>query len=335
MSRLWKVKALIPFPLEQVAPMDFETGGLPKQMKWESRVLEITRVVDDIEVSIKKVDRPEHWQSSHYGMITEPVEIQISVSEKDANSALEKVDLLLEDTIDNLSFRLQIPIPIYQLEVIDITSPIIVGEEREMLLFPYPNGYKHSKFGGNVYMNTVSVEIRPEIRADFSNLGDRDRAVMRWYQKSLAATSESDRFIFLMVCLEILCEEYTEKVKAPYRAKCGHDIYSCPECGSSIELVVNGPTLKKFLVEELGMDEKLARDTWRLRQMVHGANDLTFKKMKKLPEVCRSLKCCVALRVKQKLGIPANDPPFFGIDGPSISTQFSLKGRRAISEFDA
>jgi hypothetical protein len=334
MNRAWKVKALIPFPLEQVAPMDHEAGEFPKQLKWESRVLEMTKTINDIEVSLKKVNRPEHWQPCHYGMITEPVEIQISVSEQDAISALEKVDLLLEDVIDDLSFRLQMPIPINQLEVIDITSPITVGDEREMLLFPYPNGYKHSKFGNTVYMNTTRAELRPELRADFSNLGDRDRAVMRWYQKSLAATSESDRFIFLMVCLEILCEEYTEKVKAPYKAKCGHDIHNCPKCGESIELVVNGPTLKKFLVDELGMDEKLARDTWRLRQMVHGANDLTFRKMKKLPEVCRSLKCCVALGVKQKLGIPTNEYPFFGIEGPGISTQLPLLGRRVIRESD-
>ncbi len=334
MSRVWKIKALIPFPLEQVAPMDTETGESPKQMKWESRVLEVKKVVNDIEVSIKKVDRPEHWQPYHFGMITEPVEIQILVAEQDANSALEKVDLLLEDIIDDLSFRLQMPVPICQLEVIDITSPISVGEEREVLIFPFPGGYKHSKFGSIEYFNTTSTELRPELRVDFSSFSDRDRAVMRWYQKSLAASSESDRFIFLMICLEILCEEYNVQVKAPYKAKCGHNIHSCPECGETIELVVNGPTLKKFLVEELGMDEKLARDTWRLRQMVHGANDLTHKKMKKLPEVCRSLKCCVSMGVKRKLGISSNEPPFFGIDGPGISTQFALMEKRAISEAD-
>jgi hypothetical protein len=334
MHRTWKIKALVPFPLEQVAPMDSITGGLPQQLKWESRVLEVTKIFNDLEVSIKKVDTPEHWQPSHYGMITESVEIQILVSEMDAHSALEKVDLLLEDICDNLSFRLQMALPIYQLEVVDITKPIELGEEREILLFPYPNGYKHSKFGSTVYMNTTSTELRPELRVDFLNLSDRDRAVMRWYQKSIAATSESDRFIFLMICLEILCEEYTEQVKAPYKTKCGHDIYNCPECGESIELVVNGPTLKKFLVEKLGMEEKIARDTWRLRQMVHGANDLSYKKMKGIPEVCRSLMCCVALGIKQKLAISPNEPPFFGIDGPGISTQFSLMGRRAINETD-
>jgi hypothetical protein len=334
MSRVWKIKALIPFPLEQVAPMDPVSGGLPKQMKWASRVLETTKILNDIEVTIKKVARPEYWQASHYGMITEPVEIQISTIGLDANTALEKVDLLLEDIIDDLSFKLQMPIQIFQLEIIDITPVLRVGEEREMLLFPYPGGYKHSKFGSTVYMNTTNTGLQPELKVDFSNLGDRDRAVMRWYQKSLAATSESDQFIFLMICLEILCEEYSEQVKAPYKTKCGHDIHNCPECGESIELVVNGPTLKKFLVEELGMDEKLARDTWRLRQMVHGSNDLTYKKMKNLPEVCRSLKCCIAQGVKHKMGISTNEPPFFSINGPGISTQLSLIGRRVIDEAD-
>lgn len=332
MNKMWKIIALIPFP--QVALMDSETGGFPQHMAWESRVLEITKAVNDIKVSLKKVEPPEFWHKAHYGVIPEPVEIQISVLEQDPYSALEKIDLLLEDIIDDLSFKLQTPISIYQLEIIDISRPIMIGEEREILLFPFPHGYRHSKFGSSIYMNTIDTELRPELRVDFSSYNNRDRAVMRWYQKSLAATSESDQFIFLIVCLEILCEEYTEQVKAPYKAKCGHDIHNCPECGESIELVVNGPTLKKFLVEKLGMEEKLAQDTWRLRQMVHGANDLTHKKMKKLPEVCRSLKCCVALGIKQKLGIPSNERPFFGIDGPTISSQFSFHGRRAISEFD-
>ena len=334
MTRAWKIKALIPFPLDQAAPMDPVTAELPKQLKWESRVFETTKVINDIEVSIKKVARPQAWQPSFYGMITEPVEIQISVLGLDANAAFEKVDLLLEDITDDFSFRLQMPIPIYQLEVIDVTRPITIGEERETLLFPYPGGYKHSKFGSTFYMNSNITELQPELKVDFSNLGDRDKTLIRWYQKSLAATSESDRFIFLMICLEILCEDYTEKVKAPYKTNCGHDIKNCPECGESIERVVNGPTLKKFLVEVLGMDENLARDTWRLRQMVHGANDLTYKKMSSLPNVCRSLVCCVALGVKQKLGISPNDPPFFSADGPGISTQFIFRGKRVINETD-
>lgn len=334
MSRLWRIRALIPYPLEQVAPMDPKTGGLPNQLKWESRVVEATKVINDIEISLRRVNASDHWQSHHYGAITEPVEIQLAVLEDEATLALEKVDLLLEDICDDLSFRLQIPVPIYQLEIIDITGHPRPGDEREYLLFPYPIGYKHSKFGETAYLNTTSTEKRPELRVDFSTLTDRDRAVMRWYHKAIASTSETDRFLFLMICLEILVEEYADQVKAPYKTKCGHDIYNCPECGESIELVVNGATLRKFLIEKFGMDEKTARDMWRLRQMVHGANDLSGEKMKKVPEVCRAQKCCVALGVKQKLGIPVECPPFFGVDGPSVSTQVTLIGRRVIGESD-
>lgn len=334
MTRTWKIKALIPFPLEQVAQNDPLTGGLPKQLEWESRVLETSKVVNDIKVCIQKVTRPPNWEACHYGKVTEPVEIQISAPGCDAMQALGNVDLLLEDIIDDLSFRLQIPIEIRRLEMIDITSPVVIGEERQTLIYPHPRGYKHSKFDSTVYMDSTLTELRPELRVDFSSFNDRDRALMRWYQKSLGAISESDRFIFLIICLEILCEDYTDKVKAPYKAKCGHDIRNCPECGESIELVVNGPTLKKFLVDELGMNEKLANDTWRFRQMVHGANDLSHKKMEKISEVCRSLKCYVGLGIKQKLGIPLDSPPFFGISGPGISTQIALMGTRPINEAD-
>lgn len=334
MNKTWKIKALIPFPLAQMSPIDPISGGFPQSLKWESRINKKLKISNGIEVRIIKINQPENWQNSHYGMVVEAAEIQITVLENDAKSALEKVDLLLEDICDNLSFRLQLPLPIYQLEVIDITKPIKIGEEREFILFPYPNGYKHSKFGSVFYMNATTTELKPELKVDFFSLSDRDRAVMRWYQKAIAATTESDRFISLMICLEILCSDYNEQVKAPYKTKCGHDIYNCPECGKSTERVVNGPTLKKFLVEKLGMEEKTASDTWRLRQMVHGANDLSYKKMKGMPEVCRALMCCIGFGVKQKLKMPINEPPFFGTDGPAISTQILLGGTRSIHKND-
>lgn len=334
MSKKWKVKALIPFPLNQVAPMDPETGGMPKQMKWESRVVEITKTIDDVEIRLKKIDTPSYWQASHYGMITEPAEIQLIVIEKDAQSALAEVDLLLEDICDNLSFRLQMPLPIYQLEVIDITDPVKLGDEREILLYPYPNGYKHPKFSATVHLNTTFTEAKPELNIDYSNIENKDRAVMRWYHKAIASTCETDKFIYLMICLEILCREYTEKVKQPLLTKCHHEITNCPECGKTTERIINGPTIKKFLINELCMDEETAKNTWRLRQMFHGSNDLSEKKNKEIPEICHALKCCVARGIKQKIQIPLNQPPIFIKKGVGISQQIILGGSREINKGD-
>ncbi|MGD9653619.1 MAG: hypothetical protein AB7U44_00365 [Sulfuricurvum sp.] len=334
MLKRWKINALIPFPLLQIAPHDINTGGLPKQLQWQSRVISTTKSINEIQINLKQVKPPEYWQVSHYGNITESAEIQLILYAHDSNMALDNIKEILEDICDDLSFQLQLPIPIYQLEVIDISEPLTIGEEREIILFPYPQGYKYSKFESSTYINATSTLIYPSLNVNFDHLNNRSKALLRWYHKALAAISEADKFIFLMICLEILCEDYTEQVKAPYQASCGHEIAQCPECGASTERIVNGPTLKKYLIEKLSMTKEMARDTWKLRQIVHGNNDLSEKNAKKIPEVCRALNYSVILGIKQKIGIDSTLPPFFSIDGGIISSQFAICGSRKISDED-
>ena len=330
----WNVIALIPYPLEQTAPSDPETGGLPKNLRWESRILESTKNYGGVLVGIKQRDHFDYWNTFSFPSISEPAEIHLIVGAAESDEALRLVDQLLEDICDDLSFRLQSPIPILSLEVLDVTPPVEIGDERATLLYPLPNGYKHPKFGTMVYLNSSDTELKPELKVDFSSYTLRDRAILRWYHKAQISQAEVDRFLHLMVCLEILCEEYSEHVAAPYKASCGHEILNCPECGASTTKKINGATLKKYLTEQLGMSNRHASDTWRLRQMIHGANDLSTSKIEKISEICRALKCSVSNGIKIRFSIDPSIPPYFNAGGAGMSQQVAYIGSRAIRKDD-
>lgn len=328
----WKINALIPFPLLQTAPFPAD-GGAPPQFEWASRVNPAQKSVAGIQIRLKQVQH-DGWFPIHLGRYTEPVEIQLTLSTETALEALEKVDAVLESICDDLAFRLQLPIPIHQLEVIDVTEPVAVGDERECLIFPPPVGYAHPKFQLTTFLEDSETEIVPELRVDFSELDSRANAVIRWYHKVLAAQSESDKFIFLMICLEILCSDYVDKVKAPFKGPCGHEMTNCPTCNGSLERTVNGPTLKKYLVEELGMEAKTAEEAWAIRQMVHGANDLSQKKLSELPRVARALKASVVRGIAERLWGDQTRGPIIGVNGAGILLQVHLVAFRQIKESD-
>ena len=269
------------------------------------------------------------WNNLHPG--TNAAEIVIDISANDATQALEKIadTNLLEDICDNLAFRYQQPIHTVQLEAIDITPPVSPGETRDNLLYPYPNGYKHPKFDSTFSFGTAT-ELRPELRADFSFYTERDRAVFRWHHKALAATSTVEKFIFLMVCLEILSKSYSGKVKEPYTARCGCTIENCPTCKKTTSKEVNGKTLISFLTQELETSDETAKLIWKLRQMVHGAIALDKKSTSKMFEMCEQLNRAVLVGIKKSFRVPDYVPPTLKVGAASIKNTIYLAGQRQL-----
>lgn len=289
---------------------------------------------DDVEIELKKVTGFEEWQPPHHGKITEPVEVQITLLAEDPHVALQEADQLLEDICDNLAFRLQMPIPIRQLEVIDVSEPLKIGEERDFLLFPYPNGYQHSKFENVQFINSTITEMKPELEVDFHGLDEKDRRILNWYHKALSATSIMDKFLFLFICAEILCNASKIKVLKPYVPSCEHEIENCPTCGKSTEKKVFGPTLKKYLEDVLGLNKDIAKDIWKVRQIVHGEKNVNVSLLKRISDICLSLQSGVTSGIRQRLNVPLDTPPFVNNQGVGISNTTILGGKRAIDESD-
>ena len=335
MPRNWRITAHLLFPMEVV---DGEgkpvTGGLPKQLNWSTRIVESTREYGGIVAHFRRarshgslVPTP----SNLYGAFVEPAELHFETTADDPQSALIKVEGLLESISDDLAFRLQFPLRIPMLEIFDVTPPLEEGQPREMVLFPYPNGFSHLKFMLSAHLGGILTERSPNLTTANSTANERARAALRWFHKALAAQFELDRFVFYWIVLEILCAHNGKTVQRNYKNKCGHEIEKCPSCGISTSRRVNGPTLIAFLRDDLGVSETDAEGLWKFRQLVHGKNELTREKNEELTKNCVRLRAAVTLGLKKQLGISAAALPLVAPQGVTFSTSIALCGTRNLT----
>ena len=142
---------------------------------------------------------------------------------------------------------------------------------------------------------TVTLREPPAfaIPPSLSALPDKVRAALRWYAKSMEATSDVDQFAFLWIAAEIVSPLVRPDLeKTPIRVSCGHFISECPECARSVMKVPQGEIMRAILSDS-GVEESSVRKLWRTRQMFHGANHLTNRSIKKLPEQISILRAAV------------------------------------------
>lgn len=291
-------------------------GSFRTEAKQINRIqIKTTKQADNATITLKKGTKPVFWAAPNLAMF-DPTYITIDVHANSARDALNDVDDLLEDVCDSLAFRIQSQIFIIQLEVINITPPAKVGDIREVLYYSAPLGYSHAKMAAHVPIGSIVGEPFPVLKVDFSAISGkgtpkekgRDKALMRWYHKSLATRVSADQLLFLMACLEILAKTYDKKVMAPYKTICQHEIANCPTCKKSLMKEVNGATLKKLLVE-LGASEEDANLIWKLRQMVHGEILMDRPSTERLPDACRALNVAVTRGIKLRFGMSETDFP--------------------------
>jgi hypothetical protein len=328
MTKKWRISARIPYPMEMETS---EVGGatdFPEILGWKSRWVPQMINVEQLEVSLCR-SRTHSYDvqsllPSHCGSIVELVELRVQTIAESAQSALKNSRKLLEDICDDLAFQLQLPVPIITLEVVDITEPIAEGETREVLSYGAPGGYRHTKFQASAMLPGEIVEKSPGLKASYS-IDQRTRAAIRWYHKALAAPYEIDRFIFLWIALEIIWSQTEVKDKKVYQNNCGHDIPNCPTCDATTERVVNGASLKRFLVEFLSVSEEQAKALWKYRQAVHGVNDLSDAKNEDLTTLVMGLKAAVSLGLKRLQGIPDHANPMVASQGVAVGIDFGLR----------
>lgn len=331
--RTWRITAYIPYPMEAVSA----STSASERLECLTRIRPSSVRHSDISVSIRRsaLNRSQAlWAATLLGHFIEPAELSLETIADSDLDALRKVEGLLEDICDDLAFRLQLPLQIRELEILDATPPLAEGDLRQMMFFPSPQGFKPIKFMLSAHIGSTVTERSPGLITDRSSLGARGRAALRWYHKALATECELDRFVFYWIVLEILCAEIGKRVKQPYRNRiCGHTVENCPSCGAATSSVVNGPTLIAFL-RDLGLEEATARVLWGFRQMFHGANDLAAESNEELSKNCMRLRGAVTLGLKRFLGWPDEALPSVSHEGFAMSATLAPYGFRELRSAD-
>ncbi|MBE3041032.1 hypothetical protein IMZ48_00275 [Candidatus Bathyarchaeota archaeon] len=310
MNESWEIRSEIIFPLAQVAIG--KDGGFPDKMEFKSRYISSSTItVDGTELSFEKWrDQPVSPMHNVKGQFCESVALVCQISAENKFLALEAAMSSIEWACDQLAFFTQFPISIVSIEIRKVGDP----ENRQ--LFPKPP--QPAKFR-SAWMNNTRVPLDIPLWPKPGHIIERDLAALRWYHKALAAEYEVDRFVFLWICLEVLCASSQISVCSPYKAKCGHIIATCPECGESTEKEVMGKTLQEYLKTRLRVSEEDAEKLWQYRQLLHGANKLSEKSTKDMERLIMILQSAVNLGLKERLGLAEDGPPVVFPTGVAIS----------------
>jgi hypothetical protein len=332
-KRTWAFVAVINFPLQLITPFSFHEP-FPQSLKFDSRIPSNAKVeINGMSVSLKPWPRTTLPQES-LGDLNEAAALIISTEESTVENAQRRIEPILDFVLDFLSFQLQSGIRIVSLGAIDITPPIAEGMERDYLEFPMPKGFPSPKALSSDSLDSIVTNVYPDLNLCTKSYSSHGLSALRWYVKAIASPLIVDRFIFLWVALEILRSAKGISVKTPYTANCGHEIPVCPICKQPTSREEMGKSLKMFLTENLGVNESNANELWRLRQMLHGSNDLSFNEVTKLIDMSLVLREAVNNAIKQELGLPQEAPPFILSNRPSILTHFGLGGTRKIDSVD-
>lgn len=324
--RTWQATAAVPFPwhMQAVGGMPAD-GSLPERLEPLSRIPEQSSAAGDVLIHLGPWMGAELPTAPGYQYAA----LRLTVEAADPAEALERIHPALELVLDDLSFQLQTGFVVLQMEVLDVTSPMAVGDERDTLLYPYPQGYQQWKFARSTAMGTEEVAIVPTLQTDYDTLPKRTQQALDWYIKGLQAPVDADRYIFFWIALECL---ETEAVEDIYRPNCGHPIEKCPECGKSTSRRVAGQSLKQLL-GSVGVPPVTSQRLWKMRMMVHGAKTFDPDELAALGELLQVLRAAVVALLKARIGIDPGDPPLVGHGGPAFGA-FALGGHRRVDETD-
>jgi hypothetical protein len=305
------------------------TKGPPSQLLPASRFAgrQSGRVGD----YVLTLDRDANGPPMTIQSLWEPLLLTLDVEAVDSQAALDVARAPVERVLDDFMFRLQMPVLVGQVSVIDTTPPVAIGQERD---FHTSGPFPRWKFFTSNPMDN-QTEISPRIRYDYPPLSNRYQRAFDWYVKGLNAGFDADRFLFFWVALELVEAGRDARPRIPYRAPCGHEIPTCPVCSTPTDRLAAGASIQEYLRELLGVSAADARRLWDMRQLVHGANDLEFgsTKMNDLPDLVQLLRSAVTRALKEPMRINQADPPIV----PERSTWFAgtgLGGHRRISADD-
>jgi len=248
----------------------------------------------------------------------------------DVRSAIAALELPIGSFLDLLAFQISASIEIEQVNAIETTRPVEIGEAREFHFF---GGSPFGQFQRAIDMQAVRGRLYGEFPSSIELASSTDRAALRWFVKALGMQALHDQFLFLWIALEILCDDSDIEVVEPYVNRCGHTIGSCPECDTPTARPVRGATLRAFL-EAFGVSPEQARDLWRMRQLMHGAIPFDSAELAALGRLVQPIRAVVAAGLKTRLGVTPTDPPLVAPSGLAVHPAMGVTGTAKITADD-
>jgi hypothetical protein len=215
----------------------------------------------------------------------------------EAFSAVEKLAPVLETLVDLMSFEMATPLGLGQMNVIDITPPVSIGDERDWAAFASAPTDRHARA---IDMQAVQGMVLGRLPESVEIGDSKTAAVLRWFVKALSTDFLHDQFIFLWIAFEILCDASDVRVREPYVGPCGHEVIVCPVCEEPTTRMVRGATMRAFL-HRFGVSQDQAKELWRMRQLMHGAIPFDSEKLAGLGTFLQSLRAVVAAGLKARL----------------------------------
>jgi hypothetical protein len=318
MIDIWIVSSKILFPVATISH-DIN-GNILNSLEYYSRYIpNVITEIDSVKLFIEKYeDTSEEKYVNIKGEFYEYVSLVCQMPCSRRDDIVHKSTPYIEWACDQMAFFVQKPIIIYSCEISSLS------DKNNKQLFTHP--LQSAKFRSSIFHNTIIPKDIPLIKRP-KNFSEKDLAVLRWYHKSLAASYDIDKFLFLWVCLEILRKIKGIAVKEPYLAPCNHEIHECPICHKSTEKTVNGKTLQLYLINELNVPKEVAKKMWRFRQMLHGEIPLTDETTSHMGDLIMKLQAAVNLGLKRRFGISDSNPPIVKPEGvmmSAMSIQFKV-----------
>lgn len=332
MSHIWRVRTLLVVPKYR-AGNPVPVVGEPVELL--SRLPEQARRYGDIPVAVQNrtdggppFTSPADMQAF---LQTARVDLVADVpAGAEPHSAIEQFTPVFETLIDLMAFEMAAAPAVGQVDIIDITPPVAVGDERTEVSFTAP---PYDRYMRSMEMSAIQGRLLGELPEAVDTLDSKTAAVLRWFVKAIGTNLLHDQFIFLWIALEILFDASDVRVEEPYRGPCQHEIPACPECGRATTKPVRGASLKAFL-QGYGVTAQQAKELWGMRQLMHGAIPFDSKKLENLGRLVQPLRAVVAAGLKSRLSKTANDLPIVAAEGYLIHPAMALGGRRRITEGD-
>ncbi len=323
--RLWRITLLLTFPMYLLSDM---SNGFPDKLEFGTRVAESITDIDGVSVRLSPAE-DEFPELAGIDM-RDPVNLTLELEARDSSEALDLAASSIDLVVDDLSFQLQEPLKAHTLSVLDVTPPLHVGEERQIM---YWSGYDQYKLARSNGMGTTETVLVPALRHDYAVLPRRTQDALDWYIKSMHTPWDADRYIFLWICFEILRNATGPKVEEPTRLRCQHVLAECPECGKSTAQVRQAASTYEYLAT-FEVQPQLAKDLWGMRQLVHGSKSFKPDQLERLGELLQVLRAICADALRLAMGIPDDSPPFVGDGGVGFGVPMGVGGTTAITQAD-